>query len=106
MNSLNDLIDKCVIEKPFPHINQCELENSNIKDDFNSLVIHVFEFYDYVLDKYISKITKDTTNESIKNIFMEIRSDLCNKLIFENKEITESSYIKLINLLIYNCYMH
>lgn len=107
METINELIDKCILDTPYPHINMNALEHDGkLVKQFNTVIMHIFESAKYVREEYMTKITQSSSNDNIKDIFSEIRRDLCKKFLTENNEISERSYIKLINILIYNCYMH
>ena len=107
MKTINEVIDKCILDTPYPHVKMDSFEqDGKLVEEFNDVLLHVFESANYVREKYMTKITFTSSNDNIKDIFNEIRKDLCEKFLEENNNISEKSYIKLINVLIYNCYMH
>ena len=111
MYDINELINMWIIDTPYPHTNdQIILDNKQINDDvlirLKNILSHVFESGDYIRKKHLILITEDSSSNDIKKIFADIRKDLVNKFSAENKEISESSYVKLINILIYNYFVH
>ena len=109
--NINKLIEQWIILTPYPHIDD-DVILKNIPNGCDKLEIlkkilsHVFEFDGIVRKKYLSVTTMDSSNTEIKEIFDNIRKDLGQLLLAENNEITIESYYKLIDVLIYNCYMH
>lgn len=105
------LIQEWIIDAPYPHIDdQKILSKDEISEDMVAVLrnhlYHIFESENYVRNHYLGSITTNSSNEEIKNVFNAIRIDLGNKFFEEDNSISKKSYEKMINVLIYNCFVH
>lgn len=108
---INQLIELWVINIPYPHVDDEKIikniQNGNeLVCTLKKLLQQVFEYENMVRNEYLSLISSKSTNEEIKNVFKKIRQDLLTKLTKNDQNISKESYIKLIDILIYNCFMH
>lgn len=111
MEDINIIIDLWVIENPYPHIEnqkilECYNDAQNIIKRLMDLLNHIFEESDFVRREFKKYLNENSSNNEIKDIFNNIRKELSNKFFQENNSISLQSYEKLINILIYNCYIH
>ncbi|MBE6351985.1 MAG: hypothetical protein E7060_03440 [Treponema bryantii] len=109
--NINQLIELWVINTPYPHVDDENIiknvpNGNQLLCELKKILYQVFEFENIVRGEYLSLITPGNTNEEIKAIFEKIRQTLLPKLITRDRDISNESYIKLIDILIYNCFMH
>ena len=109
--NINQLIDLWAVNTPYPHVDDEKILNNisngnEVLCKLNKLLQQVFEYENIVRSEYLSLITSESTNEEIKVFFEKIRKTLLTKLRKKNENISKESYIRLIDVLIYNCFMH
>lgn len=111
MIGIDDYIKEWYMDYPYPHTNDITIinkyeNNKEILTELNKLWSHIWDSSALVREKYLSKILNRKSNDEILKVFEEIKEDLSNFYLSENNEISKESYLKLINVLIYNCFMH
>lgn len=109
--NINQIIEKWVSNIPYPHVNDDEIikkvpDGNELISILRKILQQVFEYEHIVRSEYLSSISTESTNEEIKEVFEKIRKTLLTKLIKKDENISKESYLKLINVLIYNCFMH